>query len=65
MNVLFNIFVQYNKVLKGILIKYHKFWQRQVIKFEALVLSSVILWFKPITAPFLALLCKYKGAIKH
>jgi len=26
-----------------------EFWQRQVFKFEALVLSIVILWFKPIT----------------
>ena len=26
-----------------------EFWQRQVFKFEALILSSVILWFKSIT----------------
>jgi len=35
--------------LKEPLINLDEFWQRQVFKFEALVLSIVILWFKPIT----------------
>ena len=36
-------------LLKEDLINLDEFWQRQVFKFEALVLSIVILWFKPIT----------------
>jgi len=35
--------------IKEPLINLDEFWQRQVFKFEALVLSIVILWFKPIT----------------
>ena len=36
-------------ILKDSLNNLDEFWQRQVFKFETLVLSIVILWFKPIT----------------
>jgi len=42
-------FCYYGLFLKEPLINLDEFWQRQVSKFETLVLSIVILWLKPIT----------------
>ncbi len=39
-------FSAYNAYFKESLINLVEFWQRQVFKFEALILSIVILWFK-------------------
>ena len=49
MAVILMVIVSNFYLLKERLIKSHKFWQRQVSKFEALILSIVILWFKSIT----------------
>ncbi len=47
--VILIIFGSLTLAFKGSLIKSNKFWQRQVSKFETLISSIVILWFKSIT----------------
>ncbi len=47
------------------LIKSHKFWQRQAFKFEALILSIVILWFKSITKKLEAWLSPDRAGLQY